>query len=153
MTSRAVVLAALVAITGAVAGCGDAVQPDPIGDYTAWYKVETWGNVPGHGDSYRIIYANDVARTYRGGQYPEGTILVKEVYDRAGTADAPAPGKLQYVAIMRRLGAAPEAYTDEGGWLFTATDKPGGDETHYGYCWNACHAAAPYSGAWLDYSR
>src|SRR4029450_7973291 len=47
-----------------LAGCGDkggSGEPLPA-DYTDWYRVDTYGPVSGHGDTYRIIYANDFAR-------------------------------------------------------------------------------------------
>ncbi len=156
---------AALALLVIAAACSDPVDaskhpPIPAATYQQWKKLETWGELPGHGgDTYRIIYANPIAQTYEGGQYPDGptddttSILVKEVHDLAGTADMPAPGALQYVAIMRRVGAAPEGLTDEGGWLFSYTTSPGGSEEHYSYCWDACHVDAPYHGAWLDYAR
>jgi hypothetical protein len=124
------------------------VEPPPTGDYTQWGQpIVAQGELPGHGgDTYRKIYANPIAWTYEGGAYPEGTVLVKEVYDRAG-------GTLQYVAIMRRLGPPPTGFDEEGGWLFTYTDKPQGAETHDTSCWASCHRAAPFGGAWLDYAK
>jgi hypothetical protein len=140
-----------------VAACsGQAVTepPIPAAEYQTWYPIVTWGELPGHsGDTYRKIYANPVARTYEGGQYPEGTILVKEIHDLDMSTGVPSPGALQYVAIMRRLGQPPAGLSDEGGWLFSYTDTPGGSETRESYCWSACHVDAPYHGAWLDYSK
>ena len=141
-----------------LAGClGSAVDDtlDPA-VYTTWKKVVTYGDLPGHGGtSYRIIYASPEAQAFEGGgHYPEGSQLVKEVYDLDTSSGAPAPGKLQYVAIMRRLpGPPPQGLSDEGGWLFTEASTPGGKETKYSYCWDSCHVAAPFQGAWLDYSK
>jgi hypothetical protein len=137
------------------ASCSNTVSPPPTGDYTQWPKqIRTSGELPGHGgDTFRIIYANDVATTFDGGAYPDGTVLVKEVHDLAQSGGLPAPGALQYVAIMRRQGAPPTGFSDDGGWLFTYTDTPGGSETQESYCWAACHVAAPFGGAWLDYSK
>jgi hypothetical protein len=140
----------------ALAAClSNSVTPDPTGDYTQWGQpIVATDDLPGHGGAtYRKIYANDVARTYEGGAYPDGTVLVKEVYDRQLVNGVAAPGALQYVAIMRRLGPPPAGFSDEGGWLFTYTTKPQGSETHYSYCWESCHQAAPFGGAWLDYSK
>jgi Cytochrome P460 len=133
----------------ALAGCGDAVDPEPLGDYTAWKRIDAYGEVPGHGDSYRIIYINDVALSYAGGGYPEGSIIVKEVRQRAGDQ----PGDLRYIAIMRRLGPSPIGLEREAGWLFTQAKTPGGSETYRSLCWNRCHVAAPFAGAFLDYGK
>ena len=136
--------AALLAL--AAAACTEAVDPPPLGDYTTWLKIETFGDAPGHGDTYRVIYANDVART--AGPTAHDAVLVKEVRDDdGGTA-----GALRYVAIMRKLRAGPDP-ADEGGWLFTQSDTPGGAERHSDLCWSRCHAQAPLAGVWLDYTR
>ncbi len=135
-----------------LAACTEAVDPAPLGDYTTWKRVDVTGEAPGHGDTYRIIYANDIASepdaTLEKG-YPEGAILVKEIRDEIdGT-----PGALRYVAIMRRLGPVATGLEREGGWLFSSTPTPGGNETHSPSCWNRCHVASPYNGAWYDYRR
>jgi hypothetical protein len=143
----------LVALAACISNAvDDRIDPS---EYQAWSKkIETYGELPGHGgDSYRIIYANPIAQTFAGGHYPEGSILVKEVHALTTTSGAPAAGALQSVAIMRRLPGTPEGLDDEGGWLFTETSTPGGSETHYAYCWESCHVAGPYQGAWFDYSK
>ncbi|MEZ4402500.1 MAG: hypothetical protein R3B06_20925 [Kofleriaceae bacterium] len=140
MRSAALVAAAL------VAGCTDAVDAPPLGDYTSWYRVDVAVPAPGHGDTYRIIYVNDVART--SGTTERDAVLVKEIRDD----DGGSPGALRYVAIMRKLVAGP-APEDEGGWLFSRSATPGGAEVHSELCWNRCHAAAPLAGVWLDYPR
>ncbi len=149
-----VVLAALAACAtfSTFAACGEAVDPEPLGDYTTWKRVDLYGELPGHGDSYRIIYLNDVALSYAGGLHPEGSVIVKEVRHRAG-ARGDQPGDLRYIAIMRRLGPAPIGDDDEAGWLFTQTPEIGGSEEYRSLCWNRCHAAAPYAGAFLDYGK
>lgn len=137
---------ALFAIVSTVAlGCGEAVSPEPLGDYSTWDRFDTYGDAPGHGPSYRVIYANDVART--AGPTEAGAILVKEIRDDAGGT----PGDLRYVAIMRKLRGGPSP-DDEGGWLFTKAATPGGAETHSALCWSRCHAQAPLAGVWLDYT-
>ena len=135
----------LLVVWGLVAGCGDPVTLDPP-DYIAWDSFETYGPAPGHGDSYRIIYANPAVRTR--GPRDKDAVLVKEIYDNVDNQ----PGALRYVAIMRKLrnGVSPE---DEGGWLFSSTDAPGGAETHSSTCWNRCHVQAPLGGVWLDYTK
>jgi hypothetical protein len=129
-----------------VAGCGETVDPPPLGDYTTWHRVDTYGEVPAHKDTYRIIYVNDIARMM--GTTTRDAVLVKEVRDREGDA----PGALRYVAIMRKLRSGPDP-DDEGGWLFTQADEPGGAETHFDSCWSRCHVQAPFAGAWLDYTQ
>jgi len=158
--SRMMSLAVLASLGACTA---EDVSPEPLGDYRSWKRLDTYGELPGHGDSYRIIYVNDVALTYAGGSYPEGSIVVKEVRRRAEAADgAAAPGDLRYIAVMRRLGPAPRGLDDEAGWLFTQIRSPrddgtagngGGDEEYRSLCWNRCHVAAPYAGAFLDYGK
>lgn len=122
-------------------GCaGEPLAIDPPGDYTTWARIETEGPAPGHGDTLRVIYANDVARTFSGGTYPVGSILVKEIYERDGDERGP----LGYVALMRR---------EADGWLFSESAEPNGPEVAHDFCWSYCHQAAPFDGAFLDYSR
>ena len=137
---------ALFAIVSTVAlGCGEAVSPEPLGDYTTWDRFDTYGDAPGHGDSYRIIYVNEIART--AGPTELDATLVKEIRDNdGGTA-----GALRYVAIMRKLRAGPSP-DDQGGWLFTQASSPGGAEFESALCWGRCHAQAPFAGVWLDYT-
>jgi hypothetical protein len=135
---------ALLAI--ALCSCGEAVSPPELGDYTTWYRVDTYGNVPGHGDSYRMIYVNDIARHM--GTTAKDAVLVKEVHDN----DNGMPGDLRTIEIMRKTHAG-TARDDNGGWLFTAMPEPGGDETEHDFCWGRCHVAAPYAGAWFDYTQ
>lgn len=144
---RRAALAAAVVVLGALGACdGGAVTVAPVGDYTGWKRVDTYGLVPGHGDSYRMIYVNDIARQFAGGQYAEGTILVKEVHERIGDQ----PGALQVTEIMRRIGPAPSSLEDQAGWLFTLM-PPGGIEAEKTTCWRRCHAQAPFAGAWMNY--
>ena len=150
----------VVLLLAMLAGCsgGTVVDVTPVpDDYTDWYRVETFGPVPGHGDSYRIIYANDIARE-RGeivGFYDEGTILVKEVYHRNGDQ----PGELRYIGVMRTLGSAPDGAelhktARTNGWLFTyLADDIGSDEEYRSSCWDECHVAAPIDGTFLDYAE
>jgi len=144
---RLVSAAALMCVS---AGCGETVDtsglPD-ISDYQSWRRYDVTGDIPGHGDTYRIIYINDVARTYaHAGKYPLGTVLVKEIRD--GSAD----GDLNYIAVMRRLADGDVSVELDDGWLFTYLDNGiDGDEIHVTSCWQNCHAQAPYRGAWFDY--
>jgi len=139
-------------VVGLLAACSEPVDPEPLGDYTTWKRLDVTGEAPGHGDTYRIIYANDLAAdpdwTLEKG-YQEGAILVKEIRDDSdGT-----PGDLRYVAIMRRIGPVATGLEREGGWLFSSSTTPNGSETHSAACWNRCHVASPYNGAWYDYRK
>lgn len=132
-----------------LAGCASEVADfPPLGDYTTWERRDTKGTTPGHGDTYRVIFANDIATTYVAGfGYPEGSTIVKEVYAR----DGEGPGKLSVIEIMRREG--PHKLDGEGGWVFTAASEPNGQESlKENFCWRRCHQAAPFEGAWFDYS-
>jgi Cytochrome P460 len=150
------------AATFALAACtAEDVSPEPLGDYRSWKRIDTYGEIPGHSDSYRIIYVNDLALGYAGGSYPEGSVVVKEIRKRDG-ATPPGPGDLDYLAIMRRIGPAPRGLDDEAGWLFTQISQArddgtagaeAGEEKYRSLCWNRCHVAAPYAGAFLDYGK
>lgn len=135
-----------------LAGCAEPYEGPPLPDYTAWKRLDVTGDAPGHTNSYRIIYANDLAADPGQGLhlgYPDGSILVKEVRDD----DGGTPGALRYLAVMRKLRPVTRALEDEGGWLFTETDGPTGPEQRFGFCWGRCHAAAPYNGVWYDYRK
>jgi len=145
---RALIAAALIAC-----GCGDTVDTGnlaPIDGYTAWHRVDVEGKAPGHGDTYRIIYANETARGYTGGgEYPPTTVIVKEI-----RAAGDPEGALLYLAIMRKLAAddpAADGLELDGGWLFSRADEAGADEIRYDFCWASCHAQAPVDGAFYDY--
>ena len=136
--------------------CSEPVSDRIEEDYTLWpdmggLRLDVQGRAPGHADSYRIIYVNpigaDPTQSLLLG-YQEGSIIVKEI--RANNDGQ--PGDLDYIGIMRRR-AVDASLDDDGGWLFTETDEPGGAETHFGFCWARCHVAAPYRGAWYDYRR
>lgn len=145
MSRRLVGPAALLA-----AACGTAVAPEPTGDYTSWpVRLETYGPAPGHGDTYRVIYANDLLAG--SGPLNLGAVAVKEVYER----DGDQPGALRYVAIMRKQHEGVRQ-VDDGGWLFTTVaglPVDGGEETPSSACWDRCHRQAPLAGTWIDYAR
>lgn len=133
------------------AACGTAVDVEPVLDYETWGPpIVVTGEAPGHADSYRAIYANDLARDPEQAfvpGYQEGAIIVKEIRDNNNGA----PGDLRYVAIMRRIGPVTQAFEDKGGWLFTMASDVRATEKEFDFCWSRCHAAAPYNGAWYDY--
>jgi len=129
-----------------VGGCAEDVSPEPLGDYTQWPgMLVVSGNAPGHTNSVRVIYTNDLASDpLRSHVVPQGAIIVKEVRED----DGGQPGALRYVGIMRKVGGPTET---DGGWLFSESKTPGGSEVHYDWCWSRCHVAAPYNGAFYDY--
>jgi hypothetical protein len=142
--------ARVLALLLACGACGG-TEIDPTGlpsiaDHTTWDSFVTLGAVPGHGDTYRVIYRNDIARNYaHAGKYPDGAVIVKEVYDLAA---GDGRGDLNYLAIMRRIDDPPPDIPAADGWLFT--DKRGDSETQLDLCWG-CHRQAPYDGAWFDH--
>jgi hypothetical protein len=151
----------LLAICILSAACGETVDPaglPSIEGYETWTEWDFTYPIPGHGDSYRKIFINPVARSYpHGGRYPLGSVLVKEIYDK--TADG-MPGDLRYIAVMRKVEDPYDFVEDgpevdapvEGGWVFTQI-KGGTTETHLDLCWGQCHKQAPYDGAWFDYGQ
>lgn len=163
MSRRALAAALAPALAAALAGCLEEVDPaglPSIDGYRTWWSAPPLvGFIPGHGESYRVIYVNDVARTYpHAGRYPIGSVIVKEIHDVAGDD---GQGELRYLAIMRKVGEPGElgaldvdAPVDRG-WVFTEKRGTGADvpERHRGSCWSACHRQAAYDGVWLDYGE
>lgn len=160
MTARDMVKLMVIALASLVA-CGEdvTVEPLPADYHDTWKMLTVAGNAPGHSDSIRLIYANPIATTPRDPGLeqgdvlevgmPLGSVLVKEVYeDNDGE-----PGALRHIAIMRKLRPVNRVLIDEGGWVFTEYEKPGDPEKSYDLCWGRCHAAAPYNGAWYDYTK
>jgi hypothetical protein len=131
-----------------IVGCSEPID-ERLEDYTTWKKVEVTGKAPGHADSYRVIYINDMAadaaQDFDMGAQP-GSIIVKEIRKN----DDGVAGDLNYIAIMRRIERRPISEPD-GGWLFSRAEEPGGSEVHQDFCWTRCHVAAPFNGAWYDY--
>ena len=161
----------LVVVAGACSE-GTVVEVEPVpADYADWFRIEAAGPVPGHGDSHRIIYANDLAllrgqtvrsptnpdQLLRYDTYPVGTIIVKEVHER----DGDQPGGLRYIGVMRMLdqsdvpsGAELHKLTGGIGWLFTyLSDGIDGSEEYRSSCWDECHVAAPIDGAFYDFGQ
>lgn len=138
------------------AGCAvevDTTNLPSIDNYQSWESQVVIGPAPGHGDTYREIYINEVGRNYsHAGPYNEGTVFVKEIYS---IRESDQPGDLLYVATMRKL--SPD--TDVGdasvhqGWLFTQFDAPGDPEVSAKFCFDSCHAQGPFDYAFFDYGR
>lgn len=148
----------ILAILATLGGCrGDVVDTSdlpPLTGYTEWHRVDSTGPIAGHGDTYRVIYANERAREYGGaGRYRPGTVLVKEIRQNLDGE----PGDIIYFSVMRKLDPASPGVTPgviiEGGWLFTIFDQLGDEEQYGPSCWGSCHVQAPIDGAWFDYGR
>ncbi len=149
-------------LMGAVAGCDTDVDPAELPaaldakGYQSWdpTPIIASGYIPAHGNSVRLIYVNPKARTYaHSGHYPEGSVIVKEVYHRK---DDGSQGSLNYVAIMRKTATPPEGVPSAGGWIFTQADSSaavvaGKTERSRDLCWDSCHRQGSWDGAWADY--
>lgn len=147
-------LATLVLLAGCAADTLDERVTDRYWDDPSWVCHETRGDTPGHGDTIRVICANETARQYAGSyDFPPGSLLVKEVYARR----ADQRGDLDVIEIMRRNDEPLEPgehYARRFGWVFTTTSERNGEETDRSdFCWRRCHANAPVAGAWFDYSQ
>lgn len=135
----------------ALGACSAVVDTDDLAevdDYPSWDGFEVRGEVGGHDDTIRAIYVNEVARSWSGaGEYPIGTVIVKEVYERAGDERA----DLSYIAIMRKLDEAPGGGELQAGWLFTILyDGIDGPEENNLRCYDKCHIAAPYDASFHE---
>ena len=146
--------ALLAASCTALLACVGTVDTDglpALDGYDSWYRLDAAGILPGHGESYRVIYANDTARQYQhAGVYPVGSVLVKEIRDIDANG---GPGDLRYLGVMRRLAEAPPGGKLEGGWQFTIFGDLGDAERQGSTCWDRCHVQAPIAGAWIDYGQ
>lgn len=102
--------------------------------------------IPGHMNHFRIPYINDVGKraavTKKNGrmfhEYPEGTVIVKEIYEGPGR---PKPsGHPKSLTVMIKNGEHP---LSRGGWLWVMKDMAAGKETvvDYSLCID-CHANA-----------
>lgn len=151
LATRSLLVVLLALGAGACNELVDTTALPPIDGYTSWYRVDSTGRVPGHGDTYRIIYANDVAHAFgHAGSYQEGSVLVKEI---RYLDDTGLPGDIRYIAVMRKLAEAPPGGELQGGWQFTRFQALGDDEIQGTTCWNQCHVQAPLDGTWFDYGQ
>ncbi len=109
-------------------------------DYTNWEKLSdkplTYP-IPGHMDNYRIIYINEKGSEVKNNSYPDGTIIVKEVYSglEYKTDDKPID-----LTIMVKDSDNPEGF---GGWLWLKKSPVEQTETiiNVDFCMN-CHSNA-----------
>ncbi len=103
-------------------------------DYSDWARVnriELDYPIPGHMDQYRVIYINDtgssVAITDRNGRlfydFPEGTIIIKEIYSTLNPSEDEDPHSL---TVMIKNPDHPDAREE---WLWIVKDTASGDES------------------------
>lgn len=132
-----------------VAGCGTEIDPEglpSIVGYDQWEHFTKTTDVPGHPNSVRVIYKNEIAAQYpHAGRYPLGTVIVKEIFNKKGDG---TKGSLRYTGVIRKLGDGSGQPTNDG-WLFT--ELRDGTEKQVDLCWTACHRVGPYDGLWFDY--
>jgi hypothetical protein len=131
------------------AGC--AKRADPVfatPDYVDWRRTVALSldyPIPGHQAGLRIPRMNplgSLATTAKDGDilrwtFPEGTVIVKEVY--ATAHPAPGEGPKQLTIMVKR----PSDPRSLGGWLWITKQMPGGRETVFpgDYCFT-CHENA-----------
>ncbi|MGO9309972.1 MAG: cytochrome P460 family protein [Spirochaetia bacterium] len=137
------------ALLGMLAGCTAAKTVDyATPDYRTWKRttdVVLDYPIPGHQDRFRIPRMNAVgfraAPAMEGGKlhwnFPEGTVIVKEIYE----TPKPAPGEepIQLTIMVK----APKDPRAQGGWLWITRDLPNGKESVFmgNFC-ITCHANA-----------
>lgn len=122
--------------------------------YKSWKKpvdkiVDT--PIPGHGESFRVIYANDIAfssNIVKEGNVQkvrmnEGSIVVKEVFEKREDVEYKIPG----LFIMVKDSRSPDAIN---GWVYYMK-KPGKDavEITWRMC-VGCHEAANEKHPYFD---
>ncbi len=117
-------------------------------DHAAWKKttgIELNYPIPGHENTYRKIFINPIGEgvkiiaaqdknTY---EYPEGTIILKEIYE--GQRYEPGMKPVMLTAMIKS-SSAPEA---RGGWIWVVKDTASGKETVFTdeFC-VTCHSNA-----------
>jgi hypothetical protein len=120
-----------------------------LAGYANWPSFEVRGDIPAHEDTIRVIYANEEAGSWSGaGEYPEGTVILKEVFNRSGEERA----DLSYIAVMRKLREEdrPSGAELQGGWMFTILDDITSPEANNLLCYESCHRAAPHDGSFFN---
>lgn len=139
----------LLAAAWIVTGCSAPKAPVyATPDYRSWKRttdVVLDYPIPGHQDRFRIPRMNAIGFTVKPAavsgkllwEFPEGTIIVKEVYG----ASRPAPGESPIqLTIMVKSPKDPQA---QGGWVWLTRDLPDGKEAVFSgnFC-ITCHANA-----------
>ena len=114
-------------------------------DYSSWKRtteIELDYPIPGHMDNYRIPYINEIGEnisiTEQGGRvihdYPEGTIIIKEIYSGLVYNEGDEPTAL---TVMIKN---PTSSSARAGWIWIMKPLPSGQENIItdGFCVN-CH--------------
>jgi hypothetical protein len=138
----------LTGVLSILACSGKESQPLVAQDYRSWkntHTIELNYPIPGHEDKYRRIYINPEGEkseittangriSYR---YPEGTQVIKEIYE-AGTFKN--LGKPSSLTVMIKRKDHPKA---RAGWLWILKDTASGSENiiQEEFC-VTCHANA-----------
>lgn len=148
------VLAFVAIIFGACARKAEKIYATP--DYPTWRKttdIVLDYPIPGHMDRLRIPRMNaigfSVVPTLVGGKlrwdFPENTVIVKEVY--AKPKPAPGEGPVQLTIMVK----APKDPRSQGGWLWLTRDLPDGKEEAFtgNYC-VTCHSNANEGHPYFD---
>jgi hypothetical protein len=134
-----------------VTGCAPE-SPEYLGaDYSKWHRTveqDLTATVPGHGAGLRRIYINSVGTnvpTEGTIRYPEGTVIIKEVYP---VSDPPPEEEPRLLTGMVK---APEVPESRGGWVWVLREVESGEETVFAeeYC-ITCHANANESHPYGD---
>lgn len=123
LTRRATGAAVLALALAAPAARADGKIPFPR-TYRAWPHVKTMVIQPGHPLAKLLagmhhIYVNDkgFAASRTGGPYPDGSILVLDLFDSPETHHAHEAGARKLVAVMMKSKAR---FAATGGWGFQA---------------------------------
>jgi hypothetical protein len=138
----------LASILASLSGCAKAAETYAPPEYVAWRRttdVVLNYPIPGHMDRFRIPRMNDIGFSAKpkliGGKrswdFPEDTVIVKEVY--ASAKPGPGDKPIQLTIMVKD----PTEKGAQGGWLWYTKDLPDGKETRFtgNYC-ITCHANA-----------
>jgi hypothetical protein len=149
---------ALAVLVLVLAGCGKKEEVYAPPEYRSWARttdVVLDYPIPGHEDHLRIPRMN--ARGFEARpklvdgkpswNFPEGTVIVKEVY----ASSKPAPGEEPIqLTIMVKEASDKES---QAGWLWLTKSLPGGEETVFtgNFC-VTCHANANEAHPYGDHN-
>ena len=146
---RSLSMATALAASAVLLSCAPRTSPVyATADYPTWQRttnVVLDYPIPGHQDRFRIPRMNALGFTAqptiengkRRWDFPEGTVIVKEVF--ATTAPAVGEKPIQLTIMVK----APKDPHSQGGWLWITRDLPGGKEAVFmgNFC-ITCHANA-----------
>lgn len=145
-----------IAVSALLGTCAKPEETFATPEYTHWAKttnVVLDYPIPGHENRFRIPRMNALGFSavpkQSGGKlawdFPEGTVIVKEVY--ANTKPAPGEKPIQLTIMAKR----PRDPRSRGGWLWLTKSLPGGKETVFmgNFC-VTCHASTNESHPYGD---